>query len=150
MNPGHTRLTLIPCGASSAETLVVRPICPCFEATYAEPVAKPRKGFTEPPFTIGPPCPPARIARASYCKHRKVPFRFVSRTRSHSCSAARRRRQWRTSICYRICCTGRSVRCGATALIRGKERRSGLFAQTTTPEAKTPNDLPRSGLRFCE
>ena len=33
---------------------------------------------------------------------------------------------------------------------RGKERRSGLFAQTTTPEAKTPNDLPRSGLRFCE
>jgi choline dehydrogenase-like flavoprotein len=38
INPGHTRLTLIPCGANSAETHVVRPINPCLDATYAAPV----------------------------------------------------------------------------------------------------------------
>jgi hypothetical protein len=36
----RTGLTRIPCGASSAETLAVSPICPCFEETYAEPAGK--------------------------------------------------------------------------------------------------------------
>jgi hypothetical protein len=40
MNPGHTRLTRIPCGANSAETDEVSPINPCFEATYAEPMQR--------------------------------------------------------------------------------------------------------------
>jgi len=48
LNPGHTMLTRIPFGASSAEALVVSPTCPCLEATYADPVGKPRKEFTEP------------------------------------------------------------------------------------------------------
>src|SRR5215471_12369336 len=56
----------------------------------------------------------------------------------------RRRLRWPTSTCCRTYCTARSARCGATAPIKGREKRSGR-----RPPGARYDQPPRAVQELC-